>query len=94
MTTTITNGRKTYSWIQPDITYHPDRQQWQHRTERRLAEDPSLPLASLPDGFPKKLSSPLVWEGKDWQNEEQWVYNVTSTHLEEINAAVKHFHGK
>ena len=94
MTTTINNGRAPYSWTQPDITYHPNRQQWQHRTEGRLVEDPSLPLTPLPDGYPKKLSSPLVWEGKDWQNEEQWVYSLTPMHLEEIDAAVTHFHGK
>ncbi|KJA19204.1 hypothetical protein HYPSUDRAFT_69375 [Hypholoma sublateritium FD-334 SS-4] len=91
--TIITNARQSYSWTQPDITYHPDRQQWQHRTEKRLAEDPSLPFTPLPDGFPKELSSPLVWEGKDCQTEKQWVFELTSTHLDEIDAAVKHFHG-
>ncbi|KAJ3517448.1 hypothetical protein NLJ89_g502 [Agrocybe chaxingu] len=44
------------------------------------------------NGFPKKLSSPLVWEGSDWKNEAQWVFNLTSEHLKEIDDAVKHFH--
>jgi hypothetical protein len=95
---TITNESlnlipQTWSWKQPDITYHPDRQKWAERTAKRLGENASLPRTALPEGFPTKLSSPLVWEGKDWKGEEQWVYELTATHLDEISAAVKHFHG-
>ncbi|KAF8185728.1 taurine catabolism dioxygenase TauD [Pholiota molesta] len=92
---TITNSSnpQTWSWKQPDITYHPDHQKWEERTAKRLAENASLPRTPLPEGFPTKLSSPLVWEGKDWKGEEQWVYELTSTHLDEISAAVKFFHG-
>ncbi|KAG6839150.1 hypothetical protein C0991_005405, partial [Blastosporella zonata] len=57
---------------QPDIQYHPDREKWHTRTARRLQEDPTLPSTPLPQEFPKKLDSPLVWEGKDWQGEHQW----------------------
>ncbi|KZP06149.1 hypothetical protein FIBSPDRAFT_966702 [Athelia psychrophila] len=48
---------------QPDIEYQPDRAKWEARTALRLAVDPSLPSTPLPAGFPKKLESPLVWEG-------------------------------
>ncbi|KAF4612412.1 hypothetical protein D9613_004592 [Agrocybe pediades] len=78
---------------QPDISYHPDREKWAARTARRLAEDPSLPTEPLPHGFPRKLESALVWEGKDWKNEAQWVFSLSPEHLKEIDAAVKHFHG-
>ncbi|RDB26162.1 hypothetical protein Hypma_006209 [Hypsizygus marmoreus] len=78
---------------QPDITYHPDREKWHARTARRLAEDPSLPSTPLPEGFPKKLDSPLVWEGKDWQDEKQWVHELSADELKEIDDAVHHFHG-
>lgn len=78
---------------QPDITYHPDREKWIQRTAWRLAQDPSLLSTPLPAGFPAKLQSPLVWEGKDWKNEAQWVYTLTSQHLKEIDAALHHFHG-
>lgn len=77
---------------QPDISYHPNRDKWQKRTAQRLAETPSLLSMPLPDGFPKKLQSTLVWEGKDWKNEAQWVYSLTSEQLKEIDDAVKHFH--
>ncbi|KAF7967852.1 hypothetical protein HWV62_32900 [Athelia sp. TMB] len=78
---------------QPDIEYHPDRTKWEARTARRLAADPSLPRASLPASFPKKLESPLVWEGSDWKDEKDWVYALTAPELKEIAGALKHFQG-
>jgi hypothetical protein len=78
---------------QPDIEYHPNEENWKARTARRLAEDPSLPKSTLPAGFPTRLESPLVWEGKDWKDELEWVYNLTPEHLKEIDDGVHHFHG-
>ncbi|KAJ2936625.1 hypothetical protein H1R20_g468, partial [Candolleomyces eurysporus] len=78
---------------QPDIEYHPDEAKWKARTARRLVEDPSLPDTPLPEGFPKVLESPLVWEGKDWTDEAQWTYQLSDAQLEEIDAALKYFHG-
>lgn len=80
--------------MQPDIEYHPDRAKWQARTMRRLAAEPSLPTTILPAGFPPKLSSPLVWEGKDWKDEQEWVYELNAAEIKEIEDAVKHFRGK
>jgi hypothetical protein len=80
--------------VQPDITYHPDREKWQARTARRLVENPSLLSTPLPEGFPRKLNSPLVWEGKDWHDEKQWVHELNLNELKEIDDAVHHFHGK
>lgn len=79
---------------QPDITYQPDREKWQARTARRLAENPSLLSSALPEGFPKKLDSPLVWEGKDWTDEKQWVYELDADELKELDDAARHFHSK
>lgn len=77
---------------QPDISYHPDEAKWKARTARRLAEDPSLPSTALPEGFPKVLDSPLVWEGKDWTDESQWTYVLNDDQLQEIDSGLKHFH--
>jgi hypothetical protein len=79
---------------QPDISYHPDEGRWKSRTEDRLRESPFLPSQPLPDGFPLKLESPLVWEGKDWTSETQWVYDLSRAELEEIEDAVKYFKSK
>lgn len=79
---------------QPDIEYHPDRAKWKARTTRRLEADPSLPKTALPEGFPEQLKSPLVWEGKDWKDEKEWVYELTEADVKEVDDALKHFHGK
>lgn len=81
------------SFKQTDLDYQPDETKWRARTARRLAEDPSLPNRPLPDGFPRILNSPLVWEGKDWTDESQWVYKLSKTQLDEIDNALKHFRG-
>ncbi|KZP29806.1 Clavaminate synthase-like protein [Athelia psychrophila] len=59
------------------VKYQPDRAKWEARTARRLAADPSLLSTPLPAGFPKKLESPLVWDGSDWKDEKDWVYALT-----------------
>ena len=79
------------SSAQPDIDYHPDEAKWKARTARRLAEDPSLPSTPLPSGFPAHLESPLVWKGSDWKEEKEWVYELSSDHLQELDNALQHF---
>ncbi|TFK32123.1 hypothetical protein BDQ12DRAFT_775069 [Crucibulum laeve] len=86
------NSVKIEAPKQPDIEYHPNEEKWNARTARRLAEDPSLPQTPLPKSFPQKLDSPLVWEGSDWKDESEWVYNLSKDELKEIDDAVKHFH--
>ena len=76
---------------QPDIEYHPNAEQYKARTARRLAKNPSLAKSTLPEGFPQKVESPLVWEGKDFKGESEWVYGLTPDQLGEIDDAVKHF---
>jgi hypothetical protein len=79
---------------QPDIEYHPDRVKWQARTTRRLEADPSLLTSAVPEGFPKQLDSPLVWQSEDWKNETEWVYQLNGAEIKEISDAVKHFHSE
>jgi len=85
------SGLKLNAPRQPDIQYHPDENKWKARTAWRLAEDPSLSSQSLPNGFPRKLNSPLVWEGKDWKHEKEWVHELSQEHLREIDDALNHF---
>lgn len=76
---------------QPDIQYHPDLVKYKERTARRLAQNPDLLKATLPPGFPAKVEGPIVWEGKDWTSEDQWVYKLSNDELQEIDDALKHF---
>ncbi len=79
---------------QPDIAYHPDEAKWKARTAHRLAENPTLPSQPLPEGFPAQVQGPIVWEGKDFTREEQWVVKLTEEQIQEIDEALQHFKSK
>ncbi|KAJ3797746.1 hypothetical protein GGU11DRAFT_756479 [Lentinula aff. detonsa] len=76
---------------QPDICYHPDEAKYKQRTARRLAENPSLLKSRLPSGFPSKVEGPIVWEGKDWTSQDQWVFHLTPAQLQEIDDGLAYF---
>jgi hypothetical protein len=81
------------SVVQPDISYHPDFEKYQTRSKQRVQTEKIS--KTLPDGFPEKLESSLVWEGKDLSNveegKEEWLYKLSVEQLDEIDAALKHF---
>lgn len=74
---------------QPDISYHPDFQKYQLRSERLKAQRPSEP--KLPGSFPFQLAGPLVWEGKNFTDESQWIFSLDGSQYEEIHQALIHF---
>jgi len=74
---------------QPDISYHPDFEKFQLRTERLKAQRSSN--SGLPTGFPAQLTGPLVWEGKDFTDENEWTFSLTEPQVEEIHKALEHF---
>lgn len=77
---------------QPDIQYHPDYNKFLDRSKRRLERE-SLPK-SLPSGLPQGLSSSFVWDGKDVQGRDDWVVELTDSHLGEVDRALSHFKGE
>jgi hypothetical protein len=76
---------------QPDIQYHPEYDKYKERTSRR--KETETLQSTLPAGFPQKLISPLVWEGKDIEKRDDWIYQLSNTQLDEIDAALKSFKG-
>jgi len=74
---------------QPDITYAPDYDKYLARTQRRLKTE-NLPR-HVPEGYPEKLFSDLVWEGKGLEEKYDWVYELNDCEVEEIEEALKHF---
>ncbi|KAF7528501.1 hypothetical protein PCG10_000345 [Penicillium crustosum] len=74
---------------QPDIQYHPEYEKYKERTRRR--KETETLQTTLPAGFPQKLVSPLVWEGKDVEKRDDWVYQLSDNQLDEIDAALKSF---
>ncbi|KAF6764150.1 hypothetical protein DFP72DRAFT_800152 [Ephemerocybe angulata] len=91
MATILSSAASLSQSQQPDIDYHPDEAKWRARTARRLADNLSLLDTPLPAGFPDTLTGPLVWEGKDWKDESEWVYTLCSEELMEIDKAVQYF---
>lgn len=77
---------------QPDISYHPNFEKYQLRTERLKPQRPAN--SSLPPGFPTQLTGGLVWEGKDFTDENQWTLSLTDSQLEEIHKALLTFKSK
>lgn len=74
---------------QPDIQYAPDFTKYEARVKRRQ-ENEVPKLQRLPDGFPRQLSSDLVWEGSTLQDYD-WTFTLTQEHLEELEQALAHF---
>ena len=74
---------------QPDITYHPNFEQYKARSQQRQKVE-QLPT-SLPDGFHKQLFSPLVWEGKDVEGRTDWIFELNESQLDEIHEALQKF---
>jgi len=77
---------------QPDIGYEANYAKYVARTKRRL-ETEKLPT-TLPPGFPEKLDSSLVWEGKDIEKSYSWVYKLDPEELQELHEALEHFLGR
>lgn len=74
---------------QPEITYHPNFEQYNARSQQRQKAE-QLPTA-LPDGFPQQLSSSLVWEGKDVEGRSDWIFELNESQLDEIDQALQKF---
>lgn len=74
---------------QPDISYHPDFEKYQLRTDRPKPFRPAK--SGLPTGFPAQLTGPLVWERKGFTDEKEWTFSLNESQLEEIHKALVHF---
>lgn len=80
--------------VQPDIGYTPDLDKYLARVKRRLETDPTRLGNNLPNGFPRHLSSELVWEGSSIADHYQWVIELNAEQVAEIEEALKHFKSK
>lgn len=75
--------------VQPDIQYHPEYEKYKSRTLHR--KETEVLQTTLPHGFPQKLNSPLVWEGKYIEKRNDWIYHLSDDQLDEIDAALGNF---
>lgn len=77
---------------QPDIEYAPNYDNYISRVKRRQ-ENENL-AKSLPEGFPAKLESDLVWDGRNLAETYDWNYVLTESDIAEIDQALRHFQCK
>ena len=74
---------------QPDIDYTPNLDKYRARVKRR--KETEKLEKTLPEGFPKKLQSNLVWDGNDIVSRYKWTYELNEHEIEEIEDALNHF---
>ena len=77
---------------QPDIDYKPNHATYLARIKRRQKSE-NLTKA-LPAGFPSKLTSDLVWDGKTVVESYDGVYKLNDAELKELDSALRHFQGE
>ncbi|KAL0631035.1 hypothetical protein Q9L58_010111 [Maublancomyces gigas] len=85
---TVTILKTPSNSVQPDISYHPDLQNYNARTKRRLQAESLAQV--LPQGFPRRLESPLVWEADDFKLDE-WVVVLSDSDILEVDSAIEKF---
>ncbi|OHW95749.1 TfdA family taurine catabolism dioxygenase [Colletotrichum incanum] len=74
---------------QPDIAYTPNHDNYLARTTRRQEQERLE--KTLPEGFPQKLESKLVWDGNTLAEHYDWNYVLTDADKKEIDEALNHF---
>jgi hypothetical protein len=75
----------------PDIGWQPNLSKYLARSAARIKAGGLQ--TDVPDGWPKHLDSPLAWKGVDFENEEQYILQLSSDEILEIESALKHFKG-
>lgn len=74
---------------QPDIDYTPNLDNYLARIKRRQEQEKLE--KTLPQGFPLKLESKLVWDGNTLGESYDWNYILTDADKKEIDEALQHF---
>ncbi|KAK7420850.1 hypothetical protein QQZ08_010251 [Neonectria magnoliae] len=74
---------------QPDIAYTPNHDAYIARVKRR--QETEKLDKTLPAGYPEKLVSDLVWDGRDLAKSYDWNYHLTEADLEELDEALRGF---
>jgi hypothetical protein len=79
---------KTYA----SIGYDVDKQAFEERTQASLTRNDRE--REVPRGWPAQLHGPLIWTSDTFQDESEYVYQLTEKDKEEVLAALAYFKGK
>ncbi|KAF8443469.1 hypothetical protein BDZ91DRAFT_174561 [Kalaharituber pfeilii] len=74
---------------QPDIDWQPNFQKYSERVQRNKARRRNG-SGQLPEGYPREISSPLVWTGAELR-EDQYIFHLTEAEIMEVEKAMKDF---
>lgn len=80
---------------QPDIDWQPNFTKYSERVKRNKLKRRAMPNTELPTGYPREISSPLVWSGLELreQGEDKYVFHLTSAEIREVEGALEAFKG-
>ncbi len=73
------------------IKYHPNLEQYLARVKTSLRAGGLE--KEVPEGWPKELTSPLVWTIADFQNESKYIYILTEDEKMKLHNTLKYFKG-
>lgn len=73
------------------IDYEPN---WNEFLARRASRILAGGLeTSVPEGWPTKLGGRIAWKGKDFADEDEFLYTLSTGEKKEIDDALKYFIG-
>ena len=76
----------------PNIEWDPSLETYLERLKRLASLHEVLPRV-VPREFPAAIQSPRVWRGSDFDDESEYIYDLSNSDIEEINSAVRAFIG-
>ncbi|KAF2761734.1 Clavaminate synthase-like protein [Pseudovirgaria hyperparasitica] len=77
--------------VRPSIKFEPDRADFEARVKRLEAtRDVNEPL---PKGFPRAITGPRVWYGRDIGGVDALITELTKDEIAEVEAALQYFKG-
>ena len=82
-------SRDAAGLIRPNIQFQPSLEDYLERSQQvRMA---GLPATDLPRGFPQEIIGSRVWSGQDGTSVEQFIVQLSSQDIIEIESAVAGF---
>ena len=77
----------------PSIAFQPNWADYLARANKLAAQRSPSEIHELPEGFPKAITGARAWSGQDVSGLEEFVIQLTDTHIAEIESGLKYFKG-
>jgi hypothetical protein len=77
----------------PSIAFQPNWDDYVARAKRLSEQRSPSETHELPEGFPKAITGARAWSSTDISGLEEFVIQLTATHIAEIESALQYFKG-